>query len=141
MNVSELFFNLFDASKKVAEAEGFFTISGKELEGIKEFIKLLAEFKGKDIIQKNIYEVLETGVKYTGTAEGITDKLIIYKNIFQEDKIFAREESQLAEQLEESKQKEFGQKYRVEKLTQEEIEMIKTEEFIKAKKEYMKEVR
>ena len=36
---------------------------------------------------------------------------------------------------------EFGQKYRVEKLTQEEIEMIKTEEFIKAKKEYMKEVR
>ena len=60
---------------------------------------------------------------------------------FQEDKIFAREESQLAEQLEESKQKEFGQKYRVEKLTQEEIEMIKTEEFIKAKKEYMKEVR
>ena len=74
-------------------------------------------------------------------AEGITDKLIVYKNIFQEDKIFAREESQLAEQLEESKQKEFEQKYRVEKLTQEEIEMIKTEEFIKAKKEYMKEVR
>ncbi len=102
---------------------------------------LCKHFKGKDLIQKNIYEVLETGVKYTGTAEGITDKLIVYKNIFQEDKIFAREESELAEQLEESKQKEFRQKYRVEKLTQEEIEMIKTEEFIKAKKEYMKEVR
>ena len=102
---------------------------------------LCKHFKGKDLIQKNIYEVLEIGVKYTGTAEGITDKLIVYKNIFQEDKIFAREESQLAEQLEESKQKEFGQKYRVEKLTQEEIEMIKTEKFIKAKKEYMKEVR
>ena len=38
-------------------------------------------------------------------------------------------------------QREFRQKYRVEKLTQEEIEMIRTEEFIKAKKEYMKEVR
>ena len=80
---------------------------------------LCKHFKGKDLIQKNIYEVLET----------------------QEDKIFAREESQLAEQLEESKQKEFGQKYRVEKLTQEEMEMIKTKEFLKAKKEYMKEVR
>ena len=102
---------------------------------------LCKHFKGKDLIQKNIYEVLETGVKYTGTAEGITDKLIVYKNIFQEDKIFAREESQLAEQLEESKQEEFRQKYRVEKLTQEEIEMIKTEKFIKAKKEYMKEGR
>ena len=52
-----------------------------------------------------------------------------------------REESELAEQLEESMQREFRQKYRVEKLTQEEIEMIRTEEFIKAKKEYMKEVR
>lgn len=37
---------------------------------------LCKHFKGKDLIQKNIYEVLEIGVKYTGTAEGITDKLI-----------------------------------------------------------------
>ena len=102
---------------------------------------LCKHFKGKDLIQKNIYEVLEIGVKYTGTAEGIKDKLIVYRNIFQEDKIFAREESELAEQLEECMQREFRQKYRVEKLTQEEIEMIRTEEFIKAKKEYMKEVR
>ena len=102
---------------------------------------LCKHFKGKDLIQKNIYEVLETGVKYTGTAVGIKDKLIVYRIFFQEDKIFAREESELAEQLEESMQREFRQKYRVEKLTQEEIEMIRTEEFIKAKKEYMKEVR
>lgn len=26
---------------------------------------LCKHFKGKDLIQKNIYEVLETGVKYT----------------------------------------------------------------------------
>lgn len=98
---------------------------------------LCKHFKGKDLIQKNIYEVLETGVKYTGTAEGVTDKLVVYKNIFQEDKIFAREESQLTEELEESKQQEFRQKYRVEKLTPEEIKTISTEEFIKAKKEYI----
>ncbi len=102
---------------------------------------LCKHFKGKDLIQKNIYEVLETGVKYTGNAQDVKENLIIYKCIFQENKIFAREESELEEELEEKKQQEFGQKHRVEKLTQEEIETIKTENFIKAKKDYIESLR
>ena len=57
--------------------------------------------------------------------------------MFQENQIFAREEVELTEELEEDKQRKFRQKYRVEKLTPEEIETISTEEFIKAKKEYI----
>ena len=45
MNVDALFKNLFIASKKV-EVESFFTIAGKELEGIKEILEMLADFKG-----------------------------------------------------------------------------------------------
>ena len=118
-----------NAMKKVIHKDNVLAVAGPMLSG-EMFAAGPVAVQGK---------VVSLGT--STTAEGITDKLIVYKNIFQEDKIFAREEGQLAEQLEESKQKEFGQKYRVEKLTQEEIEMIKTEEFIKAKKEYMKEVR
>lgn len=49
MNITNLFFNLYDASKKVSDADGFFTVSGKELEGIKEIIENMIEFKGKKI--------------------------------------------------------------------------------------------
>ena len=63
--------------------------------------------------------------------------LVVYKNMFQENQIFAREEVELTEELEEDKQRKFRQKYRVEKLTPEEIKTISTEEFIKAKKEYI----
>jgi hypothetical protein len=49
MNITKIFFNLYDASKKVCDAEGFFTVSGKELEGIKEVIESMIEFKGKKI--------------------------------------------------------------------------------------------
>ncbi len=98
---------------------------------------LCKHFKGEDLIHKNIYEILEAGVKYTGNAQDIKGNLVVYKNIFQENQIFAREEVELTEKLEEDKQRKFRQKYRVEKLTPEEIETISTEEFIKAKKKYI----
>lgn len=86
---------------------------------------LCKHFKGKNLDEKNIYEILEIGVKYSGdNSEKPIENLVVYKNIFQ-NKIFARELEDLIEELPEDKQKLYGQKHRVEKLTKEEIEIIK----------------
>lgn len=87
---------------------------------------LCKHFKGKNLQEKNIYEVLETGVNYSGDAsENPIKDLVIYKNIRQ-GKIFAREMSDLVAELTPEKQQEFGQKHRVDLLTKEEIEIIKS---------------
>lgn len=87
---------------------------------------LCKHFKGKNLQEKNIYEVLETGVNYSGDAsENPIKDLVIYKNIRQ-GKIFAREMSDLVADLTPEKQQEFGQKHRVDLLTKEEIEIVKS---------------
>lgn len=87
---------------------------------------LCKHFKGKNLQEKNIYEVLETGVNYSGDAsENPIKNLVIYKNIRQ-GKIFAREMSDLVAELTPEKQQEFGQKHRVDLLTNEEIEIVKS---------------
>ena len=86
---------------------------------------LCKHFKGKDLSEKNIYEILEMGVKYSGDAsDQPIENLVIYKNIFQ-GKIFARELQDLIAELPQEKQELYGQRYRVEKLTPEEIEEVK----------------
>ena len=87
---------------------------------------LCKHFKGKNLQENNIYEVLETGVNYSGDAsENPIKDLVIYKNIRQ-GKIFAREMSDLVAELTPEKQQEFGQKHRVDLLTKEEIEIVKS---------------
>ena len=82
-------------------------------------------FKGKSLDEKNIYEIIEMGVTYSGDA---SDKpignLVIYKNIFQ-GRIFARELEDLIAELTLEKQELYGQVHRVEKLTPTEIEEVK----------------
>lgn len=86
---------------------------------------LCKHFKGSCLEEKNIYEILEVGVKYSGDAsDKKIEDLVIYKNIFQ-NKIFAREMRDLIEELPIEKQKLYGQVHRVEKLTPEEIEIVK----------------
>lgn len=86
---------------------------------------LCKHFKGKTLDEKNIYEILETGVNYSGDAsENPIENLVVYKNIFQ-NKIFAREIGDLISELPIEKQEQYGQKHRVEKLTDEEITYIK----------------
>lgn len=99
---------------------------------------LCKHFKGESLIQKNIYEILEVGVKYTGEAEGIEGTLVVYRNIFQEDKIFARELWDMTAEIAKEKQEQFHQTYRVEKLTKEEQELVKSEAFRREKMEYIK---
>ena len=95
---------------------------------------LCKHFKGKDLSEKNIYEILEIGVKYSGdAADKPIENLVVYKNIFQ-GKIFARELEDLITELPKEKQEQYGQKYRVEKLTSEEIKEVKRRlELIKCK--------
>ena len=85
---------------------------------------LCKHFKGKTLDEKNIYRILEVGVTYSGDkSENPINNLVIYENIFQ-GKIFARELEDLEAKLSEEKQKEYGQVHRVEKLTNEEVELI-----------------
>ena len=98
---------------------------------------LCKHFKGKNLLEKNIYEILAVGVIYTGTnSEGKIEDLVVYKNIF-DGKIFTREYKDLIEELEEDKKVKFGQERRVEKLTSSEIETINDEEFKKMKIEFL----
>lgn len=99
---------------------------------------LCKHFKGKNLLEKNIYEIMAVGVTYTGeAAEKPLDNLVVYKNLFQEGKIFTREYNDLIGELSEEKQKQYGQKYRIEKLTEDEIKVVKSEKFRKEKLEYM----
>jgi len=82
-------------------------------------------FKGKTLEEKNVYEILEVGVTYSGDASNKPiQNLVVYKNLFQ-GKIFAREMEDLVAELEPEKQELYGQKHRVEKLTDEEVANVK----------------
>lgn len=99
---------------------------------------LCKHFKGSSLLEKNIYEIMAIGVTYTG--EGATrplDNLVVYKNLFQRGKVFTREYDDLIGELPIEKQKQFGQVHRIEKLTEEEVDIVRSEEFIKEKLEYM----
>lgn len=105
-------------------------------------------FKGHDLYEKNIYQIIALGVKgseidsskitYSGDHELSTAvNLVVYKNIFQ-DRLFTREYEDISSPLDVDKQVEFDQTYKVQVLTSEEVEMIKSEEFITKKKEFVK---
>jgi hypothetical protein len=77
-------------------------------------------------------------ITYSGDNELTTAvNLVVYKNIFQ-DRLFTREYEDISGELSIDKQVEFDQKYKVQVLTPEEIEIIKSEEFISKKRELVK---
>lgn len=99
---------------------------------------LCKHFKGKDLIEKNIYEIIAINVKYTGELENEKlSNLVVYKNIFQKNKFFTREYEDLVAELCEEDKQQYNQKYRCQKLTQEEINKVRSDDFIKEKKLFM----
>lgn len=103
---------------------------------------LCKHFKGNSLLEKNIYEIIAVGVTYTGEAANKPlDNLVVYKNLFQEGKLFTREYDYLIGELSEEKQKQYGQIHRIEKLTEDEVKTVKSEQFIKEKLEYMERCR
>lgn len=103
---------------------------------------LCKHFKGNSLIEKNIYEIIALGVTYTGeSAKKPLYNLVVYKKLFQGGKIFTREYDDLIGELSEEKQKQYCQKYRIEKLTEDEIKVIRSDEFKKEKLDYMEKCR
>lgn len=98
---------------------------------------IVKHFKGKDLIEKNIYEILAVKPEYTGTNVPPIAPVVVYTSLFQEGKTFFREYSDLVTELSPEKKEEYGQTFRVEVLTKAELDYIKTPDFIKKKKAYL----
>ena len=75
---------------------------------------LCKHFKGKNLEEKNIYEIKEIGVKgtdidksiitYTGDNElESATNLVVYSNIFQNNKLFCREYEDISSELSDEK--------------------------------------
>ena len=106
-------------------------------------------FKGTNLLEKNIYQIEALGLRGKDIGDNVTyvgegnkdtaDNLVVYANIFQDNKLFAREYEDLAFILDSDKQIEYRQKYRVEPLTIEEIEIIRDPNFILEKKRLVEE--
>lgn len=106
---------------------------------------LCKHFKGESLLEKNIYEILKVNVNgkdidenniiYTGNGN-LKDSvnLVVYKNIFQNDKVFAREYNDISSYLAEDEKIKYNQNIKVQPLTEEEINVIYDESFIKEKK-------
>lgn len=113
---------------------------------IYEIGMLCKHFKGETLLEKNIYKIESLGVEgknldenlitYTGEKELKTAKnLVVYSNIFQENKLFAREYEDISSNLSEEKQELYNQKIKVQPLTKEEIDIISETNFKEKKKQ------
>lgn len=105
---------------------------------------LCKHFKGTNLLEKNIYRIEQIGVngtdidssKITYTGEGNLEEatdLVVYSNIFQKDKLFCREYSDISGKLSDEKKMMFNQDLRVQPLTLEEIDLVNSDDFIKEK--------
>ena len=96
-------------------------------------------------LEKNIYRIEQIGIDgkdinemlitYTGAGKLLSAKnLIVYSNIFQENKLFAREYDDISGELSFEKKEMYHQEIKVQPLTQTEIDMISEANFITEKK-------
>ena len=103
---------------------------------------LAKHFKGKRLIDKNIYRIisfnnkgkdLNSNIKYTGVKDvNKSNNLVIYQNIFNK-MFFARELDDFYVEIEKEKQEEFGQMHRVEPLNEKEEKRVNSKQFIISK--------
>ncbi|MBR4418921.1 MAG: hypothetical protein IKT33_02845 [Clostridia bacterium] len=105
---------------------------------------LCKHFKGKNLEEKNIYRIVELGVngkdvyaseiRYTGDGHLETaENLVVYANIFQNNKLFAREYEDISSELSPEKQQQYNQVLKVQPLNEEEISIITSTKFIELK--------
>ncbi len=100
---------------------------------------LAKHFKGKRLIDKNIYRIisfnnkgkdLDSSIKYTGVRDvSESTNLVIYQNIFNK-MLFARELDDFYVEIDKEKQEEFGQMHRVEPLDEKEEKRVNSKQFI-----------
>lgn len=109
---------------------------------------LCKHFKGSNLLEKNIYriEILnvngvdidENIITYTGDNElKKTTNLVVYSNIFQDNKLFCREYEDISGKLSEEKQLMYNQALKVQPLTEEEEKIIQENDYIESKRQYI----
>lgn len=98
---------------------------------------IVKHFKGEDLIEKNIYKIISVNPEYTGTNTFPDEPVVVYESLFQERKEFVREYASLVEELSSEQKEKFNQSHRVDLLTEEEIKLIHTPEFIAKKMAYI----
>ncbi len=96
-------------------------------------------FKGETLVEKNIYQILAVNVTYTGDNGIDLSNMVIYKPLFQEGKVFAREYDDLVCELTDEQKEMYHQTQRVEPLNDEELLQIKDEGFATKKLKYISE--
>ena len=107
---------------------------------------LCKHFKGVDLLGKNIYRIEQLGVNgtdvddslvtYTGDGElNTATNLVVYSNIFQDNKLFCREYEDISGELSDEKKEAFNQIIKVQPLTDEEIAIVNNPEFVQTKLE------
>lgn len=105
-------------------------------------------FKGINLLEKNIYKIEKLGVvgtdvdqnsiTYTGDNNLLSaTNLVIYRNIFQENKLFAREYEDISKELSDEKKIMYNQEIKVQPLTEEERIQITDPSFVKEKREFV----
>lgn len=105
---------------------------------------LCKHFKGNSLLEKNIYKIIKLGINgndltdditYSGDGDVLNSKnLVIYANIFQDNKLFAREYEDISSKLSDEKKSQFNQEIIVQPLTEEEIIIVNSPDFIESKK-------
>lgn len=111
---------------------------------------LCKHFKGSTLEDKNVYKIIKLNVlgkdidenKITYTGDGnlkLAKNLVVYANIFQNNKLFAREYEDISSELTQEKQQLFSQTLKVQPLSQEEILIVNSPEFINKKQLKTKE--
>lgn len=107
---------------------------------------LCKHFKGQDLYEKNIYQVEALNVSgnqvdsdiITYTGDGVlkdSTNLVVYRNIFQDGKLFAREYDDITSFLSSEKMDSYNQRIKVQPLNPLEIELVQSTDFQKKKKQ------
>ena len=107
---------------------------------------LCKHFKGNNLLEKNIYRIEQIGVDgkdinsnlitYTGDNDLSSSKnLVVYSNLFQDNKLFAREYEDISKELDEEKKNLYKQNIKVKHLNNKEINIINYYNFISEKRQ------
>lgn len=96
---------------------------------------IVKHFKGESLVEKNIYEIVAVNPVYTGEKETFPE-VVIYTPLFQTDKYYVREYDDLVCELTSEQQELYHQQHRIDLLTEDELALIKTDEFIAKKMAY-----
>ena len=105
---------------------------------------LCKHFKGTNLLEKNIYRIEQIGVNGTDIDESLitytgdsqlrsATNLVVYSNIFQDNKMFCREYEDVSQKLSEEQKEQFNQKIRVQPLAEQEQEIIEKKILLKKK--------